>query len=230
MKTCIITACTGNYKAHLRSIDHLNIDGFIFGDIKDENLKIDGNRWNRIQKSFFHHRDPFILAKYYKCFWNQIPMLDQYDTIVWIDSTIQIKSLPYDLIRQYELITYAHPLHNNTHREIEASFDIRYQPYKLGLDKQKNQQQINWLALTCFIMMKRCTNIYLMNNLWFSDILRYSPQDQVSFPRACETSGVVKKIITPDDRMTSATENEHYIKHRHLLPKHRYLPGDRQVF
>ena len=230
MKTCIVTCCTGDYKAHLRSIDHLNVDGFIFGDIKDVNLKIDGGRWNRITKTFFYHKDPFIRAKYYKCFWNQIPMLKQYDTIVWIDSTIQIKSLPCDLMRQYELVTYVHPQRDDTHAEIDASFDIRYQPYKPGLAQQKNQQQINWLALTCFIMMKRCKSVYLMNNLWFSDILRYSPQDQVSFPRSCDMSGVVKKIITPIDRKTSATENEHYIKHRHLLAKDKYLPGDREIF
>jgi len=77
-----------------------------------------------------------------------------------------------------------------------------------------------------------------MNNKWFSDIIFYSPQDQVSFPTACEYANVNVKLYKfskpyhrgrvrlRDWRRTawkSHTETDHYIKHNHLIS---YIEGE----
>jgi hypothetical protein len=236
MKTCIITACTGNYKAHLRSIDHLNVDGFIFGDIKDENLQIDGTRWTRIKETYFWHTDPFMTAKYYKCFWHHIPILNEYDVVVWIDGTVEIKSLPLNELKDHDLVVYQHGIRFSTYQEIDFSTDVRYKDYQHGLKEQKQLKNIDWLAITCFVVNKRCESVIKMNNKWFSDIILYSPQDQVSFPSACEYVDVNVKLYKfskpyrgnvriRDWRRTawkSHTETEHYIKHNHLISHELY--------
>lgn len=222
MKTCIVTACTGIYKAHLRSIDHLDVDGFIFGDIKDENLQIDGTRWTRIKETYFCHTNPFMAAKYYKCFWHHIPILNEYDVVVWIDSTIEIKSLPLNELKDHDLVVYAHGIRSNTHDEIDASVDVRYKDYQSGLFEQKQLVNIDWLAITCFVVNKRCESVIKMNNKWFSDIILYSPQDQVSFPTACEYANVNVKLIKFNDPYASHRETEHYKKHGHLISYNDY--------
>lgn len=239
MKTCIITACTGNYKAHLRSIDHLNVDGFIFGDIKDENLQIDGTRWTRIKETFFWHTDPFMAAKYYKCFWHHIPILNEYDVVVWIDGTIEIKSLPLNELKDHDLVVYEHGLRFNSHAEIDASTDARYKEYQHGLKEQKQMKNIDWLAITCFVINKRCESVIKMNNKWFSDIILYSPQDQVSFPTACEYANVNVKLYKFSKpyggrggyrrwmriAYKSHWQTDHYIKHKHLINYRAYGGG-----
>ena len=240
MKTCIITAFTGNYKAHLRSIDHLNVDGFIFGDIKDENLQIDGTRWTRIKETYFCHTNPFMEAKYYKCFWHHIPILNEYDVVVWIDGTIEIKSLPLNELNDHDLVVYQHGKRFSTHAEIDASKDVRYKDYQHGLKEQKQLKNIDWLAITCFVVNKRCESVIKMNNKWFSDIILYSPQDQVSFPTACEYANVNLKFYKFSrpygsrvgyrnggrrwiiNSCKSHQQTDHYIKHTHLISHTEY--------
>lgn len=222
MKTCIITACTGKYKAHLRSIDHLDVDGFIFGDVKDEMLQIDGNRWQRVKESYFWHTNPFLRAKYYKCFWHHIPILSKYDVVVWIDSTVQIKALPLWSLEKHDLAVYQHGFRNNTHAEINGTSDCRYTDYMQGLQEQRKLKNSDWLAITCFVLNKRCDKIIKMNEKWFSDILLYSPQDQVSFPTACEYTGVNVKLYRVKHKMESHTETKFYKKHEHLQGYKQY--------
>jgi len=225
MKTCIITAGTGNYKAHLRSIDHLDVDGFIFGDIKDKNLQIDGTRWTRIKETYFWHNDPYMRAKYYKMFWHQIPILNEYDVVVWIDGTIEIKSLPLNELKDHDLVVYQHGRRFSTHEEIKFSWganNLRFGDYRHGLKEQKQMKNIDWLAITCFVINKRCESVIKMNNKWFSDIILYSPQCQVSFPSACEYADVNVKLYKFSNRNASHTETEHYKRHRHLIGYRKY--------
>ena len=125
MKTCIITACTGKYQAHLRSIDHLNVDGFVFGDIGDEHLQLDGTRWTRIKEQYYEHDNAFTKAKYYKCFWQHIPILKKYDVVVWIDATIQIKTLPLHYLQDHDIVVTDHGVRARTHDEIRVSCQCR---------------------------------------------------------------------------------------------------------
>ena len=86
---CIITAVSGNYKACLESIDHLHVDGFVFGG--GTNVVTRGTRWIRDGTHHFRHADPFMEAKYYKTQWHKIPRLEKYDIVVWMDATLILK-------------------------------------------------------------------------------------------------------------------------------------------
>jgi hypothetical protein len=214
IKTCIITACTGNYKSIARSIDHLDADGYIFGDALDENIDIQGNNWNRVKENYFSHEDPFVQAKYYKCSWGQIPILDKYDVVVWIDCTISIKSLPMKYLDDHDLVVYRHGARNNIHDEIDASIDARYTNYRDGLAKQRQMKNTEWLSITCFVIQKRCEKVLNMQKKWFDDVLEYSPQDQVSFPVACEHTNTKVKLLSSSG---SHEDTPHYTRHKHLI-------------
>ena len=216
-KKCIITACTGNYKQHIKSIDHLGIDGYIFGDA---NVTWEGTNWKRIHKSYFEHNDNFVKAKFYKCNWNNIPELSEYEIVIWIDATIEIKSLP-DLDKNTDIIVYNHSYRSDIHSEICASRDVRYINYMKGLQFQYDSYPpINWLAITCFIINRRCTDVEKMNNFWFNENIKHSPQDQVSFPVACEKFNI--KIKRLDSLSDSHVFTEHYYKHKHNIPYDKY--------
>ncbi len=212
-RVCAITACTGNYYSIIRSIDHLNIDGFIFGDAQDHRIRAEGKRWHRVQGNYFFHKDPFMRAKYYKCFWHQIPILDNYDVVVWMDATTQIKRLPLEHLNDHDLFVQMHGQRNDVHSEIDVSRGARYANYLMGLDLQKKMPNIHWLAITNFVASNRCEKVYQMNNKWFSDCLNYSPQDQVSFPMACEYAGAKVKLW----KQNGHRETQYTIKHPHLL-------------
>lgn len=224
-KVCVITACTGNYKATIRSIDHLDVDGYVFGDARDEDIDIQGNRWKRDKTQYFYHTDTFTMAKYYKCFWSQIPALREYDVVVWIDGTIEIKQLPIEYLEDHDLVVYEHGGRFNTIQENNNTvirLDPRYYDFCDGLERQREEPNIDWLAITCFVVHKKCEKIIHMQNEWFSEIIRYSPQDQVSFPRACDRADVRVKLLPVAHRKESHQETAHYKKHKHLIPYKNY--------
>ena len=178
-----------------------------------------------------------MAAKYYKCFWHQIPLLDEYDIVIWMDGTIEIKSLPLNELKDHDLVVYEHGIRFSTHEEIDASGGPRYEDYQQGLKEQKQLKNIDWLAITCFVVNKRCESVIKMNNKWFSDIILYSPQDQVSFPTACEYANVNVKLYKfskpcpgrGNQRRewlkiaeTSHKETDHYMKHHHLIKYKHY--------
>lgn len=208
---CIITAISGNYKAKIKSIDHLNLDGYVFGD--GSNVEIEGSRWIRDDTRRFNHHDPFMRAKFYKTQWHTIERLEKYDVVVWIDATIKVKREP-PIPPIDSIITYHHQVRNSTHQEIAASKDVRYTMYAEGLSAQRKERtDVPWLAVTCWVVNCRGPRVYEMNDLWFHDIVKYSPQDQVSFPFACETAHVPVELLNDG---TSHRETKYYNKGTHL--------------
>ena len=220
-KICVITAVCGNYNAHVRSIDHLNVDGYIFGDAT--NLKYDGSSWTRCTDCYFHHDDPYIRYKYYKCQWHNIPMLDKYDIIVWIDSTLELKKIPYDDLDKHDIVMYKHNKSRNTHQELRLSRDARFQPYKDGMMKQRKEACVNWVAMGGFIVSKRCEKIYELNDKWFSKIKEFSPQCQVSFPGVFESTGSLSLLLKVDIPVCDPhIESECFKRYPHLTEYEDY--------
>ena len=212
-KTCVITVVSGNYKAHIRSIDHLNIDGFIFTN-SVSNIKIDGSSWNIVNTNYYTHSDPYMIPKYYKTQWHKIPELKKYDVIVWMDSTIEIKTLPpihynYDIIIHKALSGRTMPI-----QAIKAGYnDIRWKNYKNGLEKQmKLYSNTKWYANTAFFIAKRNKAVIKMNDLWFSHNLKYSPYCQLSFPWACDETGV--RVLLQTWNKTAIIKHPHLISYK----------------
>ena len=209
----IITCVWGNYKAHLRLIDHLNIDGFVFTNCKN-NIDIDGKNWNIIEKEYFTHADPYMVPKYYKTQWNKIPELNNYDVIIWVDATIEILSLPSIFNENFDIAIYK-ALSGRT-KPILAIDNalktncVRWRNYHEGLKKQKElYAESNWYANTSFFIVKRNESVIKMNDLWFEHNLNYSPYCQLSLPWACNKTGLNVLLKHWDNKVVK--------KHSHLI-------------
>ena len=219
-RICIITAVSGDYKANIESIDHIDVNGFVFGD--GTNVVMHGTRWIRDDTCYYHHEDPFMRVKYYKTQWHKIRRLDNYDIVVWMDATLKLKTAP-PIPNVDSIIAYRHQIRESTHAEIDVSTDARYQPYIQGLQMQRNDRiDVPWLSITCWIVNRRGPRVYAMNDAWFNDILKYSPQDQVSFPTACITTKVPIRLLNDG---TSHIETTYYKKNKHLTKYHEYRPS-----
>ena len=137
-------------------------------------------------------------------------------------------------------MVYEHGVRFSTHAEINVSTDVRFRDYQQGLKEQKQMKNVDWLAICCFVVNKRCESVIKMNNKWFADNLLYSPNDQVSFPTACEYADVnvklykftkpyngkrYRKWLRSRRSRKSHMETEHYIKHNHLVSYMEYVGG-----
>lgn len=220
-KTCVITAVCGNYKAHVHSIDHLNVDGFIFGNAT--NITYDGDRWKRCLDRYFQHDDPYVEYKYYKCQWHKIPLLNEYDIIVWIDSTLELKNIPYEELKANDMVMYKHLDSRSTHHEIRLSRDARFHPYRAKLQSLLREPRINWVAMAGFIVVNRCDKVYELNDKWFSKIIEYGPQCQVVFPGVYQSMDDLKLLLIVDvPRTDPHIESNYFIRHPHLTEYEDY--------
>ena len=156
-KICFITAIYGGYERSCKKFVKQTVDtDFIcFTDNKD----IIGNGWvidttpyhltnksklddDTFINSLCNNKHNFNISKYYKQAFTNIPILDKYDVIVWLDGTIEIT---YDKTSEYVL--------DNIYKE-----KIIYEQYKsiieiifnsekpIYIDKEKSVNIINHLG------------------------------------------------------------------------------------
>lgn len=146
-KICFITAIYGNYETSCKPFVQQTIptDFICFTD----NINIISNGWlidttphhmihkssidnNTYVNSLCNNAHTFNIAKYYKQSFKNIPILQKYDVVVWIDGTIE---LIYDKISEYilsniyecKMIGWHHEhRHGFLYREVEASNFYRY--------------------------------------------------------------------------------------------------------
>tara|TARA_Y100000768_G_scaffold387917_1_gene380967 strand:+ start:421 stop:1224 length:804 start_codon:yes stop_codon:yes gene_type:complete len=164
-KICFITAIYGGYEQTCKKFVKQSIDtDFIcFTDnnnIINNGWIIDTTPYHLINKSkmdddtytnsLCNNKHTFNIAKYYKQSFLNIPILDKYDVIVWLDGTIEIiydKTSEYILNNIYKekIIGWHHEFQRgNLLKEVNASHMFRYtstnwngqsQPYQ-DIDKQ----------------------------------------------------------------------------------------------
>ena len=112
-KICFITAIYGNYEASCKKFVKQTVDtDFI---CFTNNPSIIANGWiidttpyhiqnkskidnGRFKNSISKNKHTFNIAKYYKQAFQNIPILQQYDVVVWLDGTIEII---YDKTSEY---------------------------------------------------------------------------------------------------------------------------------
>ena len=136
-KICFITAIYGNYEYSCKKFVKQTIDtDFIcFTDNKDiinNGWIIDTTPYHLVNKSeidnntfinsLSNNKHTFNIAKYYKQSFSKIPILEKYDTIVWIDGTIEIiynKTSEYILNNIYKekIIGWHHEYRNGILKE-----------------------------------------------------------------------------------------------------------------
>lgn len=164
-KICFITAIYGGYERSCKKFVKQSIDtDFICftdnNDIINNGWVIDTTPYHLHNKSkidndtfinsLSNNKHTFNIAKYYKQQFFNIPILNKYDVIVWIDGTIEIiynKTSEYILnnIHKERIIGWHHEHRNgNLFKEVKASHMYRYtstkwngqsQPYQ-DIDKQ----------------------------------------------------------------------------------------------
>jgi hypothetical protein len=159
-KVAVITAIYGNYEFSAKSFARQSIptDFYVFTDREDliapgwiidtfpyylESLKqeLETNQHEEIN-AYFSNQHPFNIAKYFKQSFHRIPLLQAYDSIIWIDGTISITNHQMaELITQIftnspqeTMIVFEHIRNGSLAQEVEASKNIdRYQkPIYLG--------------------------------------------------------------------------------------------------
>ena len=164
-KICFITAIYGGYEKSCKPFVKQTIDtDFICftdnNDIIKNNWIIDTTPYHLIYKSnidddtfinsLSNNKHTFNIAKYYKQSFSNIPILQKYDVIVWLDGTIKII---YDKVSEYilnniykeKIIGWHHEWRGGIlSKEVEDSHFYRYtstywndqqQPYQ-DIDKQ----------------------------------------------------------------------------------------------
>jgi hypothetical protein len=103
MKVAVITAVFGNYESSLKTPvkQTIDTDYYCFTNIPTikasddwkiitEPYHITHNEDDNYLNSYKTNKHTFMIAKYYKCHFNKIPILNNYDIIIWVDGTIQI--------------------------------------------------------------------------------------------------------------------------------------------
>ena len=146
-KICFITAIYGNYEASCKKfVEQTTTTDFIcFTD----NKNITNNGWtidtmpyhllnkseidhNKYTNSLCNNMHTFNIAKYYKQSFKNIPVLEKYDVIVWLDGTIEIiydKTAEYILNNIYKtkIIAWNHEYrYGMLKAEVDASHYFRY--------------------------------------------------------------------------------------------------------
>lgn len=103
MKVAVITAIFGNYESSLKTPAKQTVDTDYYCFTDNANI-IASDDWKIITEPYHvtHNEDDnylnslrtnkhtFMIAKYYKCHFNKIPILNNYDIVIWIDGTIKI--------------------------------------------------------------------------------------------------------------------------------------------
>jgi len=165
-KIAFITAIYGPYEASCKtpSKQSINADFICFTNV--ENIKANGWIIDNVPyhienkshldndeyiNSLSNNKHTFNIAKYYKQQFYNIPRLQKYDIVVWLDGTVQITNpltaewITNKIQSQNEIIAVEHEYrHGKLLSEVNASHDSRYmstfwfnqsQPYQ-DVDKQ----------------------------------------------------------------------------------------------
>jgi len=146
-KICYITAIYGNYETSCKKFVSQTIDTDFICFTDNQNIIsngwiIDTTPYHLINKcnidndtyinSLSNNKHTFNIAKYYKQSFSNIPILQKYDVIVWLDGTIEIiydKTSEYILNNIYKekIIGWHHEYRNGILKnEVDESHSQRY--------------------------------------------------------------------------------------------------------
>ena len=177
------------YRAKLFEQGLSGADYFLF---TDNATRVQPAQWKIVLRDYCPGvLDPFFKAKFYKTKWHKVGLFDQYEIVIWMDATLQLKPLhPFDIgALEFDIGAFNHQGRDTIIREVEMSNDRRYAAYQRGMASQiaRYSRLENVLFITCFIAMKNNGRVHKVMDRWFDEIMAYSPQDQVSFPYALAT-------------------------------------------
>jgi hypothetical protein len=260
-KVAFITSIYGNYEAECRSFKKQTIDtDFICftdnPDMKPNGWIIDTQPYHQLYKSevdddtftnsLRNNKHTFNIAKYYKQNFYNIPRLQEYDVIVWLDGSIEItnENVTKFICEKFqdgiEVILFEHEDRNGSLlKEMEASLignkynstrwidqdqplqDVKkqYDDYINDDYKDNVDENSNYgMWITCFIAFKNNENTKKFLDFWYLQTLKYTTQDQMSFAYSVQKVNV-ELLSLPDDEIKGIphSKTDFYIKHNHSL-------------
>lgn len=193
-----------------------------------------GNQHNSLR----NNSSTFNIAKYYKQQWHLIPELQNYDMVVWLDGTVEIVNEKTTDILLDILFNQGHTLATWEHEwrggclacEVDASNGGRYEgqdvrgQYQAYLDdgysdeywKKIDSRDHFGVWVTCMIAFKNNKTTHKFLDHWYTQTLKYTTQDQVSFPYSLFKNKLVPYTF-PKDGVNGGghTHSNIHIKHRH---------------
>jgi len=215
-KIAIISANFENYDenpCNLNQIKNYNyFDWFYFSDkffINKEWKIIKSTDHLKINKDEIHQNNfNMMYANYYKIQSINLELFKNYDYIIWMDVSIEIININFvdDIINlisdEYDFYIFEHAFRDSIKQEFFES---------ILMPKYKNQkicdQIINYyhqgyidtkLYEAGFFIYKNNTNINILMNNWWEEILKYSYQVQISLSYVLWKNNIKPKIINED--------------------------------
>ena len=187
---------------------------------------------NKLYKNYYENvKDEktknMMSAKYYKIQAHDIDILQKYDYFIWIDGSIFLRNDFINNIlefqkKNYELVNFKHSKRDNVHDEYSLS--IKMDKYKnQELDKQyefyiNDKFPDNVGLYECTVCMRK--NNQKINNvfdLWWVQNIKWSYQDQISYPYVLWKSGVLPDYVINDNVFNNSKYT--YVEYN-LMKKH----------
>ena len=255
-RVCFITAIYGNYESFCHKFVEQSIltDFICFTDnpnMPSNGWKIDTTPYHIINKSNLdtdlftnslkNNKHTFNIAKYYKQAFQNIPVLQDYDIIVWLDGTIEIiypKTSEY-LLKNIDknIIAWNHDYHSSLDQETNDSNYFRYtstfwnnqeQPYQDIFKQYQDYVDSGYIDslsernvwITCFVAFNnKDKHVKLFLDFWYLQTLKYTTQDQIGFPYTCQKTNL-KPFTLPNAEISgnlTGSKTMFYIKHEHTF-------------
>eukprot|EP01039_Chlorochromonas_danica_P002854 gene2854-3118_t len=260
-RVAVVTAIYGGYESSCKPIvrQSIAVDFYCFTDHPEELAHnapgwiLDSTPYHLLLLTHFLGRDeeemvnrydrnnhPFNIAKFYKLSFRRIPHLQDYDVVIWMDGTLQLRNMRTAEIVQRMLldsevrvITWKHMSNSNLSEEVAASimsgkYTVTHwaghaQPYQ-NVEAQLDHyiRELHYpdpygrLACTCFVAvdMRSEQALSAMEN-WMNHVLTWTTQDQVSFPVAMYQSGINPLLLPNKEVLGSYDYNDFFVKLPH---------------
>jgi len=228
-RVAFITANYGGYEKTCKPFAKQTIDSdFICfmspgGNVHSNGWIVDTTPYHSVNRSSLdtpnkmnsidNNKHTFNIAKYYKQNFQNIPRLQNYEFVIWIDGSIEITNprvseFVIDTLTNKtdtNVITIDHTERNGLlANELKESHFERYtstfwfgqsRPYQ-DVDEQyrvylRNGFKDIGVWVTCFVAwnMKHPKTVPMLNQ-WYDDLLTLSTQDQIGFPYAAWSVGI----------------------------------------
>lgn len=190
MKDIVIyTVIFGDYdhliKPKYYDILKLTADFICFTD--DSNLKSDFYKIIKVKRRF---KDATRDARFYKLNSHKI-LIKDYKIHIWIDANLiflvkDLSGFIKKYLNEYDIAVLGHDLRNCLYDEAKWVIDdkVDFQSVvlnQLGRYKKKGFPNNFGLAATNFVIRRQNDNVKKFNDLWYSELLKGSKRDQLSF-------------------------------------------------
>jgi len=236
MKICFITAITGNYETKLREPIKQSIptDFICF-----TNQPMYSDKW-KIEPLKYHPlnlKEAYDVAKWYKLQFNKIAMLQDYDHVVWLDGSIEIrhKRCAEWVVNNNKVCTmFSHEWRNGIllNEALGMAQNSRYNNenplytinkyYENGFKEtyfrlqpfDKNPDYGVWI--TCFVAWRNIPEINVILNDWWYEHLYSTKNDQLSLPYVLYKHKI-KPVALPNKEISGVphVETTFYRKYNH---------------